>query len=200
MTELPLGVERSPRRETVHQCLRIRPDVRLEGDDTRWREVAGEDAAQLVVARRIHVEHVGGQERHVGVDERPLRRRPGLPVGQGPVDVLGAAQHPVVRPDSVVVDLTAVDGMLVAHYAVKGPRIAEVGGVERIELERGHDLWSPFVRTLLEGLTIALYSAARSTGLRRGKPCVVWTAGSQLLLAPLRGLGGRALSGWRRPA
>ena len=53
----------------------------------------------------------------------------------GPVDVVGAADHPVVRPDPMIRDLAAVHGILLAHHPVVGERVSEVRRIKGVELE-----------------------------------------------------------------
>ena len=115
-------------------------DVRLERGDARRREHARQDAAQLVVARRVHVEDVGRQQADVGVDQRALAptRTSASRTGRV-VHVFGAAEHPVVRQHPVVRDLAPVHRVLVAHRARRGVRVLEVRGVERVEVEIAHE-------------------------------------------------------------
>jgi hypothetical protein len=74
-----------PTRELAHE--------RLQPRDARRREHPRQHRAELVVARRIHVEHVRRELTRVGADQHAASRREGAPVGHGRLDVGVAGHH-----------------------------------------------------------------------------------------------------------
>ncbi len=132
--------------ERVERARRVGPDLGLDGGQPARREDPAEQSAvQVVVGRVLEDEHA---RRHLdlGLDDlehRPLGRAVGLPVDEGLLDVVVAAQR------VEVVLLVEVEGRLVAqplpHWVGVGVDVEVVGVVVRRGRGRGHLVACPLV-------------------------------------------------------